>query len=120
MCVCVCVCVCVCMCVSVCLSVRMCGHVISSLQQFVKQWVVLSSHLPGEASLHFYTSKSAVLHDPAVNMERLSDMNDVCHLGYSKKQLILQLSYTDHTILLLFSSASTMKLWQEKLKAFLC
>lgn len=89
------------------------------MQQFTKHWVVLSSHLPGEASLHFYTSKSAVLRDPAVYVETLSEMNDVCHLGYSKKQLILQLSYAEHSILLMFSTATTMNLWKDKLKAFL-
>ena len=86
----------------------------------MKQWVILSSNLPGEGSLHFYSSKAAVLHNPAVSVEALSEMINVCHLGYSKKQLILQLTYSDHSILLLFSSVATMKLWQEKLKAFLC
>jgi len=81
--------------------------------------VVLSSHLPGEGSLQFFTSKSDVKRNPPLFVENVSDMMDISHMGYSKKQKILQLTFPDHLIFLQFSSVATMELWNSKLKDFL-
>jgi len=81
--------------------------------------MVLSSHLPGEGSLQFFTSKSAVKRSPALFVETVTDIIDIAHMGYSKKQKILQLTFSDHLIFLQFSSITTMEQWNSKLKDFL-
>jgi len=80
---------------------------------------MLSSHLPGEGSLQFYASKSDVRRSPSLFVENVTDIMDVSHMGYNKKQRILQLTFSDHLIFLQFSSAATMQQWNSKLKDFL-
>jgi len=80
---------------------------------------VLSSYLPGEGSLQFFTSKSDVKRNSALFVENVTDMIDISHMGYSKKQKILQLTFSDHLIFLQFSSVATMEQWNSKLKDFL-
>ena len=80
---------------------------------------MLSSYLPGEGSLQFFTSKSDVKRNSALFVENVTDMIDISHMGYSKKQKILQLTFSDHLIFLQFSSVATMEQWNSKLKDFL-